>query len=73
MAQVPTLALVNGIQAVTFTDGDPGVQVSFATPRTYFVVTQLTLEGWTVRLLFAGGLLFLVGSVGRLRQSADGS
>ena len=37
------------------------------------IVTQLTTEGWTLRLLFAGGVLFLVGTVMRLRQSADGS
>jgi uncharacterized membrane protein (DUF2068 family) len=42
VTQVLTLALVNGVQTVTFTDGDPGVQVAFGTPRTYFVVTQLT-------------------------------
>ena len=37
------------------------------------IVTQLTLEGWTLRLLLVGGVLFLVGTVMRLRQSADGS
>jgi hypothetical protein len=37
------------------------------------IVTQLTLEGWTLRLLFAGGLLFLAGTVVRRRQMADGS
>ena len=37
------------------------------------IVTQLTREGWTLRLLFAGGMLFLVGHVLRLRQTADGS
>lgn len=36
------------------------------------IVTQLTFEGWTLRLLFAGGLLFLVGTVVRRRQMADG-
>ncbi|HXV90081.1 MAG TPA: hypothetical protein VD707_01860 [Gemmatimonadales bacterium] len=37
------------------------------------IVTQLTLEGWTLRLLAAGGLLLLVGTVMRRRQMADGS
>lgn len=37
------------------------------------IVTQLTTEGWTLRLLLAGGVLFLVGTVVRQRQSADGS
>ena len=37
------------------------------------IVTQLTFEGWTLRLLLAGGVLFLAGTVIRLRQSADGS
>jgi len=37
------------------------------------IVTQLTLEGWTLRLLLAGGLLFLAGMVVRRRQLADGS
>ena len=42
VATVPTLALTNGIQTVTFADGDPNVQVALGTPRTYFVVTELT-------------------------------
>lgn len=37
------------------------------------IVTQLTFEGWTLRLLAAGGLLLLVGTVMRRRQTADGS
>ena len=36
------------------------------------IVTQLTLEGWTLRLLFAGGVLFVIGTVLRRRQMADG-
>lgn len=36
------------------------------------LVTQLTMEGWTVRLLLAGGLLLLVGTVVRRRRTADG-
>jgi hypothetical protein len=42
VATVPTIALTNGVQTVTFADGDPNVQVAFGTPRTYFVVAQLT-------------------------------
>jgi hypothetical protein len=34
---------------------------------------QLTTDGWTLRLLLAGGLLFLTGTVLRRRQTADGS
>ena len=39
---VDTLVLADGIQTVTFADGDPSVQVAYGTPRTYFVVAELT-------------------------------
>jgi hypothetical protein len=58
---VPTLALVGGVLLVPLDDGDPGVQVGFGTPRTYFVVTELTANASTqspnlfrVRLLGLG-------------------
>ena len=42
VATVPTLALTAGVQTLTFSDGDPNVQVAFGSPRTFFVVAQLT-------------------------------
>jgi hypothetical protein len=39
---VPVLALVGGVQAVPLEDGNPNVQVVPGTPRTYFVVAELT-------------------------------
>jgi uncharacterized repeat protein (TIGR01451 family) len=35
---ITTLALTAGVQTVTFTDGDPALQVVHGSPRTYFVV-----------------------------------
>ena len=42
VASIPTLALTAGVQQVTFTDGDPNVQVAQGSPRRYFVVTEIT-------------------------------
>lgn len=39
---VSTLALTDGIQTVSFTDNDPNVQITFNTPRSYFVALELT-------------------------------
>ncbi len=39
---VSTLALTAGKQKVTFNDADTNVQVPFGTPKTYFVVVDLT-------------------------------
>ena len=36
------------------------------------IVTQLTTESWTTRLLVVGGLLFLIGVVMRRPLTADG-
>jgi hypothetical protein len=44
---VPTLALVGGVQAMPLEDGNPNVQVVFGTPRTYFVVAELTANANT--------------------------
>jgi hypothetical protein len=41
-----TLSLTNGKQTVTFTDGDPKVQVTCCTPRTYFVAPELALDAY---------------------------
>jgi len=41
---VGTLALTSGVQTVAFTDGDPNVAVAFGTPKTYFVVVELTAD-----------------------------
>jgi hypothetical protein len=42
VAAVVDLSLSSGVQAVSFVDGDPGVRVAFGTPRTYFVVVEMT-------------------------------
>jgi PKD repeat protein len=39
---VGELTLTGGRQTVAFTDGDTNVRVVYGTPRTYFVVTELT-------------------------------
>lgn len=39
---VTDLTLTNGLQTISFTDGDPNVQFAWGTPRTYFVVVELT-------------------------------
>ena len=39
---VDTLSLAAGTQTLTLPDGDPGVQVVFGTPATFFVVVTLT-------------------------------
>ena len=41
---VDTLSLAAGIQTVTFTTGDPNVRIQHGSPRTYFVVTELTSD-----------------------------
>jgi hypothetical protein len=38
---VSNLTLTNGLQTVTFADGDPNVQLAWGMPRTYFVVVEL--------------------------------
>ena len=43
VTSVPTLTLTNGVATVAFTDGDANVQVAVGTPRTYFVVVELSL------------------------------
>jgi hypothetical protein len=42
---VEDLVLANGRQIVAFTNQDPNVQVAFGSPRTYFVVVELTADG----------------------------
>ena len=42
VAIVSTLSLIAGQQTVSFTDGDPNVQVTQGTSRSYFVVPELT-------------------------------
>ncbi len=44
VATVPSLALTAGVQTVTFVDGSPDVQVVVGTPRTYFVVVEMTSD-----------------------------
>ncbi|MFC1995622.1 IPT/TIG domain-containing protein, partial [Chloroflexota bacterium] len=39
---IAALSLTAGRQTATFTDGDANVQVVYGTPRTYFVVAELT-------------------------------
>ncbi len=39
---VSTLSLTSGRQTVSFADGDPNVQVAYGTPKTFFVVVELT-------------------------------
>jgi len=41
---VADLSLSAGTQTVTFTNGDANVQVAYGTPRTYFVVAELTSD-----------------------------
>ncbi|MGR3318272.1 MAG: FG-GAP-like repeat-containing protein [Candidatus Anammoxibacter sp.] len=41
---VSTFALTNGSQTVTLVDGDTNVQVTQGTPKTYFVVAELTSD-----------------------------
>jgi hypothetical protein len=62
VTSVGTLSLTNGVQSVTFTDGDANLQVVVGTPRTYFVVVELTANASTqvpnqlmVTLLETGG------------------
>jgi FG-GAP-like repeat len=47
VAIVDTLALAAGVQTIPFADGDPGVQVAAGTPRTYFVIAELTADAST--------------------------
>jgi hypothetical protein len=47
VTSVPSLVLTAGVQLITFTDGDPNVQVAHGSPRTYFVVTELTANAST--------------------------
>jgi hypothetical protein len=47
VTSVATLALVGGIATVTLPDGDPNLQVALGTPRTYFVVVELTANAST--------------------------
>jgi hypothetical protein len=42
VTSVPTLTLTGGVATVGFADGDANVQVIVGTPRTYFVVVELT-------------------------------
>lgn len=42
VANVTDLVLTAGVQRVAFADGDAGVQLALGTPRTYFVVVELT-------------------------------
>ncbi len=46
VATVTNLSLVSGHQTVTFTDGDPNVQVVQGTPKTFFVVVELTADAY---------------------------
>lgn len=47
VTSIGTLALAAGVQDVPFADGDPNVAVAFGTPRTYFVVVELTADAAT--------------------------
>ena len=47
VTSVPTLALAGGVQVVTFSDGDPNLQVAQGSPRAYFVVTELAANANT--------------------------
>jgi hypothetical protein len=38
------LVLGNGVQTISFTDGDPNVQFMVGRPRSYFVVLKLTSD-----------------------------
>ncbi len=42
ITSVDTFALTDGIQTVSFSDGNPNVQIAFGVPKTYFVVVELT-------------------------------
>lgn len=44
VTSVPTLSLTGGVQTILFNDGDPNVQLSFGTPRVYFVVATMTAD-----------------------------
>lgn len=44
VATVSTLTPVDGVQPIDFTDGDPNVQLTQGTPRTYFVVLETTSD-----------------------------
>ena len=44
VASLPDLALSAGVQALPLTDGDPNVQVAWGTPKTFFVVAELTAD-----------------------------
>jgi hypothetical protein len=44
VASLPALSLTSGIQTVAFADADPNVQVAQGSPRTYFVVVELTAD-----------------------------
>jgi hypothetical protein len=47
VTSVPTLTLTNGIATVVLPDGDPNLQVALGTPRTYFLVIEITANGST--------------------------
>ena len=44
VTNVSTLTLAAGVQAITFSDADPNLQVAFGSPRTYFVVIETTSD-----------------------------
>ena len=45
VASINPLSLTAGVQTVSFTDGDPDVEVEFGTDRCYFVVVEPALGG----------------------------
>jgi FG-GAP-like repeat len=44
VSTVGTLSLTAGVQTVTLADGDANCQIPFGTPKTFFVVTELTAD-----------------------------
>ncbi len=44
VASLPDLALSAGVQALPLTDGDPNVGVAWGSPKTFFVVAELTAD-----------------------------